>query len=220
MLNLICFIDYLVFLLFIVYTFIMRKKLCLSCKKEKWLWLFRVNRQEKDNRHIICKNCMKKGYFKNSYNPIKARKWRENNKEKLQFKKKIYRLNNPDKMREFKRKYRKKVKNNINFKILNNLRSRLIHALQNNQKRGKTLVLLGCTIPELKLHLEKTFKNGMNWENYGKEWHIDHVLPCASFDLKIPENQQKCFHFSNLQALWAKENLQKSDKLNYFSKLS
>jgi hypothetical protein len=174
----------------------MRKKLCLSCNTLKSLWTFRVNTTQKDRRHFVCFNCLPK-------------------RENLQYFKKYYRLN-----KEKIKMYRiKKYNSDINFKILCTLRTRLTKAL-NSDKINNTLVLLGCSIKELKLHLEKTFKNGMNWENYGKEWHIDHVLPCASFDLKIPENQEKCFHFSNLQALWAKENLQKSDKLNYFSNLS
>lgn len=60
--------------------------------------------------------------------------------------------------------------------------------------------------------LEQQFTEGMTWENYG-EWHVDHIRPCVSFDLSIPEQQQECFHYTNLQPLWAKDNLQKSDKI-------
>jgi desulfoferrodoxin (superoxide reductase-like protein) len=62
--------------------------------------------------------------------------------------------------------------------------------------------------------LEKQFKLGMNWDNYGRSgWHIDHIKPCASFDLTKKEEQLKCFHYTNLQPLWARENLIKSDKI-------
>ena len=76
--------------------------------------------------------------------------------------------------------------------------------------------LIGCTIEELKEHLQKTaIKNGYNdfdINNYsGKEYHIDHIKPCSSFDLSKPEDQAKCFHYSNLQILTATENLIKSD---------
>lgn len=57
-------------------------------------------------------------------------------------------------------------------------------------------------------HLQSTFQEGMNWNNYGK-WEIDHIIPCSAFDLTIEENQRKCFHYSNLQALWERDNIVK-----------
>ena len=84
--------------------------------------------------------------------------------------------------------------------------------MKNNQKSGHTTDLLGCSIKQLKEHLEKQFKSGMFFSNYGK-WHIDHIKPCASFDLSKPEEQKKCSHYTNLQPLWAKENLEKGRKL-------
>jgi hypothetical protein len=80
-------------------------------------------------------------------------------------------------------------------------------------KSGKSVWLLGCTIPELRAHLQSQFKQGMSWENAG-EWEIDHIRPCASFDLSIPEQQQQCFHFSNLQPLWKADNREKRDRYN------
>ena len=67
---------------------------------------------------------------------------------------------------------------------------------------------------DLKLHLENQFVDGMNWNNYGKNgWHIDHIKPCASFDLTDPKQQKICFHYTNLQPLWAIDNLIKHSKL-------
>jgi hypothetical protein len=78
----------------------------------------------------------------------------------------------------------------------------------------KTFDLLGCNISEAKEHLEKQFKEGMIWENHGTHgWHIDHIIPCASFDLTYPEQQKKCFHYTNLQPLWAKENMSKGSNI-------
>lgn len=72
---------------------------------------------------------------------------------------------------------------------------------------------MGCSTETLKLHLEKQFKPGMTWGNHGvKGWHIDHIKPCASFDLTKPDDQLKCFHYTNLQPLWWHENLSKGDK--------
>ena len=69
--------------------------------------------------------------------------------------------------------------------------------------------LVGCSIEKLKQHLESQFKEGMTFSNYGK-WHIDHIRPCTSFDLSKLDEQYKCFHYTNLQPLWAEENLRKS----------
>ena len=60
-------------------------------------------------------------------------------------------------------------------------------------------------------YIEGKFTEGMNWDNYG-QWHVDHKRPCASFNLTIRADQLACFHFSNLQPLWAADNLLKSDK--------
>ena len=70
--------------------------------------------------------------------------------------------------------------------------------------------LVGCTLAELCTHLETQFVDGMSWDNR-KDWHIDHIRPCGSFDLTDPEQQAQCFHYTNLQPLWARDNLEKSD---------
>jgi len=67
-------------------------------------------------------------------------------------------------------------------------------------------------MPELRLHLERQFKDGISWDNYG-EWHIDHIRPCAKFDLSKPEEQRACFHYTNLQPLWEKENVSKGARI-------
>ena len=93
-----------------------------------------------------------------------------------------------------------------------NLRSRLSKAISSNNKSSNTMVLLGiANIEFLWKHLEKTFKKGMTRENYGK-WHIDHIRPCANFDLSDSDQQKQCFHYTNLQPLWALDNLLKSNK--------
>ena len=96
--------------------------------------------------------------------------------------------------------------------ILTRLRSRLRHVVAN--KAGRTKELLGCTIDELLLHLESQFVDGMSWENRHL-WHVDHIRPCASFDLTDPGQQKECFHYTNLQPLWAKDNLSKSARLDW-----
>lgn len=93
-------------------------------------------------------------------------------------------------------------------RLLHNYRMRVYHAVVGAKKLSRSLLLVGCSIGQLKKYLEDRFSPGMSWENYG-EWHVDHVKPCASFDFVDPEQQKKCFHFSNLQPLWASDNLRK-----------
>ena len=72
--------------------------------------------------------------------------------------------------------------------------------------------LVGCTMPELMSHLEKRLLPGMSWENRSL-WHIDHKRPCASFDLTDPAQQRQCFHYTNLQPLWGRDNCSKGKKV-------
>lgn len=96
------------------------------------------------------------------------------------------------------------------------LRGRIVKAIQlrGARKSAPTMVLVGCSIDELMKHLESKFQSGMTWENR-HAWHIDHIKPCASFNLMNPEEQRKCFHWTNLQPLWAKDNLDKRAKLTW-----
>ena len=90
------------------------------------------------------------------------------------------------------------------------LRKRVLSALTGSTKSGSITELIGCTIEECRQHLENQFEAGMSWDNHG-EWHIDHRRPCASFDLVNEEEQRMCFHYTNLQPLWATDNLSKND---------
>jgi hypothetical protein len=105
--------------------------------------------------------------------------------------------------------HRNKRYNDPLFKIRHNIRSRLRKVL-----RDKDLTFsqyLGCTIEDLKKHLESKFQEGMTWENYGS-WHIDHIKPLAAFNLQDSEDLRFACHYSNLQPLWAKDNLKKGNK--------
>lgn len=112
---------------------------------------------------------------------------------------------------------REKRASDVNFKIGGNIRRRLCEAVhaQGAKKHERTRTLIGCSIPELRAHLERQFKPGMSWENYGYNgWHIDHIIPLASFDLTSAEARKKAAHFTNLQPLWREENQKKSDSVN------
>ena len=92
-----------------------------------------------------------------------------------------------------------------------NLRSRVSHALSRNSKSDSTETLVGCSMNELRDHLESQFTAGMTWDNYG-EWHVDHIKPCAMFDFSIDSHQFQCFHYTNMQPLWAIDNYKKGNK--------
>lgn len=106
---------------------------------------------------------------------------------------------------------REKMKNNPSFVIFQRVRSRIKVAISRGSKSEATAVLIGCSVVQLREYIEGLFLPGMSWANR-KEWHIDHIRPCASFDLTVPEQQRACFHYTNLQPLWAEDNIRKSDK--------
>jgi hypothetical protein len=115
---------------------------------------------------------------------------------------------------EYDKKWRESRASDPTYRVRRLLRIRLNTAAKRGYRSGSAIRDLGCTIEELKLHLESKFQPGMTWDNYGKYgWHIDHVVPLSSFDLTDPEQLQKACHYTNLQPLWAKDNLTKSNKV-------
>ena len=121
----------------------------------------------------------------------------------------------PDAHRDYMRNYMAdRAGNDIDFKLRGVLRARVRAAITRSSgaKSRKTMGLIGCSVPQLRKHLEAQFTEGMTWDNHG-EWHIDHIKPCASFDLTDAEQQRECFNYTNLQPLWAKDNLSKGAKI-------
>lgn len=131
------------------------------------------------------------------------------NKEKHKERVKEYRKNNRIKRAQYQKKL---LENNIIYKISQLCRSRIYHFLNkiNISKNNKTFEIIGCSPELLKEHLEQKFENNMSWENYG-EWHIDHIIPLSSANNE--EEVYKLCHYTNLQPLWAKDNLSKGSKI-------
>lgn len=159
------------------------------------------NKQYRKNNNDYLKKCNKMYY--------------ESNKEIIAEKQRTYMKVRGNSLR--RHNHQKRMQTDINYRLLVIMRGRIKTAIksQYSSKACKSTNLLGCTIQECREHLESQFKEGMTWENHGTHgWHIDHIRPCASFDLTDPEQQKQCFHYTNLQPLWADENLEKSDKWN------
>ncbi|MDB9965606.1 hypothetical protein OAD55_03415 [Planktomarina temperata] len=96
----------------------------------------------------------------------------------------------------------------LDYRIREILRARVKGFITGENKSASALDLIGCDIKTIRMHLELKFTDGMSWENYG-EWHIDHIKAISFFDLTDEEQQKECFHYKNLQPLWAFDNLSK-----------
>lgn len=190
--------------------YIKNTKICSKCRFELELSkdFFHVDRSDKTGFRSDCKKCHMK-----SKEPRKTERKKGVRKSSAEYNRRFRASLSPAKRKIANRKKYEKVKDKIEFKLLRNARKRLREALKGKYKKNeKTRVLIGCEIEFLKKHLEFQFRDGMNWENYG-QWHIDHIKPCASFNFSEPEQQRICFHYTNLQPLWALDNIKKGDKL-------
>lgn len=201
-------------------------KICTKCSIEKPYNEYGKDKTKKDGLNHWCKQCVSE-YYNNNKQTHKARTsaYIQNNKEKHSSSmKKWYQLNKDTHkqiMTEWKNSnteyfkdyfqnnkeeryiYKKqKYKEDINYHIKHKIRDRIQKALNNNSKKGKTIELLGCDIPEYKQYIESQFKPEMNWDNHGEIWEIDHIIPCDSFNLTYIEQQKQCFHYSNTQPLF------------------
>ena len=218
----------------------METKVCSKCKGEKKVCEFGSSKSSKDGLLYCCKECnnkRSKTYRNENYqktlgqqkkwrdkNPEwvynRQKKWRDENRELANEMKRNWLSKNPEKRKEYrenykprKREQRKERRNNDPiFNLTNRMRGRLRKYLTilNITKKNKTFEIVGCSPQFLKEHLEKQFVDGMTWENRS-EWHIDHIIPLSS--AKTEEELYKLCHYTNLQPLWAEENLKKSNKI-------
>jgi len=172
------------------------KAKCLEYQKQ-------YNNQNRDRINKNRRRDNQKYYQKNKDKILEQQKqyhkqyW-QSNKEKLLIYTKEY-----NKIRKFL---------DINYKLACNLRSRLSIAVKHNQKVGSAVADLGCSIEFFKSYIEQKFQTGMSWENYG-EWHLDHIIPLASFDLTNTEQFLNACYYTNYQPLWAEDNLKKYNKM-------
>lgn len=209
-------------------------KICIKCKNSKSFENFYKGKMNKDGYRNICKECVKK--YQEENKEVKKeylKKYKEINKEELKIKNKIYRKKNFDKISKWKQenkdyfiKYREDNKENIRnyfkkrrnnepiFRFKYNIRRLILHSFKRGKKNfkkiDKTEVILGCKIEEFIDYISKKFTEEMTFENHG-EWHIDHIIPLAT--AKTEEEVILLNHYTNLQPLWAKDNLSKGSKI-------
>ena len=218
-------------------------KICSKCKIKKEFSEFYKNKCAKDGLNNQCKACHKQWYSNNKekskeYMKQYNAKYYQTHKEEIkqcekQYRKihkeekkqyyKQYQKNHKKELNQYLKEYNKKRReSNINYKIACNLRIRLGQAIKGNFKSGSAVRDLGMSIPEFKIYFKPKFyfiaeaNKMMSWENHGKLWHIDHIIPLSLFDLSDPVQFKKAVHYSNLQLLWAKDNLSKGKKLYTF----
>ena len=145
--------------------------------------------------------------------PAKTRSnnWKQRNQEKVNRDKKEWNRLNPDHRRRSRRKRNKtRYRTDVDFKIKVTLRNSLNRVLKT--AGYSSIVDLGCTVPEFKTYMERLFKPGMTWKNHSRTgWHIDHIRPLSNFDSSDATQMKLACHYTNLQPLWAHENLSKGD---------
>ena len=174
--------------------------------------ILKKDKEERIKNPEKYKEKSKKQYWKHRDKLLKRNaEYRVKNVEKISVKKKKYAKKNKGKIKEYKRK---KYLKDLNYKMKSIIRRSIINTLKGRDKSKKTLEFLGCSIEYFWKHLESKFTPGMTKENHGSfGWHVDHKIPCAAFDLKCPVQQLACFHYSNLQPLWWKDNIKKGAKI-------
>lgn len=154
-------------------------------------------------------------YYKTHKENCKANalRWSRAHRERRRVIARTCNLKNRLKYNVYRRDFKRKTRATVRGKLESVLRTRLYQVIGGYAKCETTLKLVGCSMEFLRGWLESRFRGGMSWENYGyRGWHIDHIKPCASFDLSVDEQQKLCFHYTNLQPLWASENLKKGSK--------
>lgn len=135
-----------------------------------------------------------------------------NYKKRMLELKRIWRKNNREKYLHSSREYdRRMMSENLQRRVSKNLRHRVSKVLKGIAKSKSTMDMLGISFDGFRTYMESLFSEGMTWDNYG-EWHIDHIKPLALFDLSIPDQQLLACHYTNLQPLWAKDNIAKGKR--------
>jgi hypothetical protein len=195
-------------------------KECCRCRTTFPIGFFSKRTLAKDGRESYCKLCASE-YGQESFQGnkearlIKGREAHKANRERnLATLKIYYQKNKKNIIKMIRKSCKERFLVDPGYRVTRNLRNRLWYALKGKNKGGHMFDLLGCTLEFLWKHLEEAFLPGMTRSNYGV-WHIDHIRPIDSFDnLSDVEQQKICFHYTNLQPLWGRDNLSKGGSRN------
>jgi hypothetical protein len=188
------------------------EKLCSKCGQ---VAAFGPNKARRDGMSVYCKLCTPavQAAYKLRHREalaLKSAEYYQDNREKTLVRMAEYRATHRPQIAAYNLA---RVRSSVQVRLGENLRRRMRLALRGQVKSGSAVRDLGCTISELRTHLEALFQPGMTWENWGVDgWHIDHIRPLSSFDLTDREQFLLACHYTNLQPLWAADNLVKSDK--------
>lgn len=222
-----CQLTLTLFGLFVLMDQFMSKKFCTKCETEKPFTEFNKNKRQNDGFQSYCKICHK-DYVQQNKQQLQTyyQNWLENNRETRNLSNQKYRQNNRQQFRDYYKTYRSKPSFKENrrnyenskrkisnlYRVKTNLRKRIGSFLKGKKKSKSTEILLGCSYQDFIIYLEQKFTDGMSWENYGLYgWHIDHIIPLSSATDEL--SLEKLCHYTNLQPLWAKDNLSKGDKI-------
>ena len=199
-------------------------KTCNKCEQEKKLSDFYKRSTSKDGLHNMCKHCFKvwaqKRYAANR-DALKSnnKSYYDANKASILKQKEVYYENNKENIKAYcnsrekeRAAYKRRRGKDPTRRAIRNMRVYMYQILKGTCKCASQLELLGCTREQYRSHMEAQFTDGMSWDNYG-EWHQDHIIPVSSFDNKDLEQQKVCWHYTNFQPLWAKDNLKKHNKV-------
>lgn len=139
--------------------------------------------------------------------------YRERNKSKISAQNSRWHRKNRDRIRPRKREESRRRYSNPANRVVLAHRRHVGRMLKGLSKPDCSEGLLGCRFEEFIDYIKAQFKLGMTMENYGKKWHIDHIIPCSAFDMTNESEVRQCFHFSNMRPMWAKANMRKGAKI-------
>jgi hypothetical protein len=172
-----------------------KNKICVECKQNKDINMFKISSISTDGYYGLCNDCIPEKTWTDEKQKASYKKYVENNKDKLR-----------EKWKRDGQKINRRIRDSLNHRISETLKA------SKTYKNNTTFTYIECDREYFTKWFEFIFEEKMSWNNYG-EWHIDHVIPCSTFDLTKEDDKKKCFSWKNLRPCWSKENISKGNKI-------